>query len=285
MVEQALVSILIPTYNRKELVVRAIESGLAQTYQNIEIVVSDNCSPDGTVEFLNSKYAKNDKVKIYGSEENKGPVLNWVNCIEKCKGVYVKLLFSDDEIYPNHIEESLPYLIDNQDVGFVYSPTIIDMKVKKMLFYKTYKSSRKVPSAQLDKRFLLDSNVPVSPGAALFRRKDLKEGIKLSIPNKKGLDFQKYGAGIDLNVYFEMLRKYKYAYFVNETRSVFYASTSSFTINNNLDYYYKTVRLNYMKDRFNFFEDLFFRVLIQMKVTKVLNYFFSRTNKMDVSSN
>ena len=64
MAKNELVSILIQTYNRKKIVVKAIESALSQTYKNIEVIVSDNFSSDGTFEYLHSKYFENKKLEF-----------------------------------------------------------------------------------------------------------------------------------------------------------------------------------------------------------------------------
>ena len=140
---------MIPTYNRKKIVVKAIESALSQTYKNIEVIVSDNFSSDGTFEYLHSKYFENKKIKIYKNSKNIGPVLNWINCIDKCKGNYVKLLFSDDQISNNYVDETIRYLKDNTNIGFVFTPAIIKIKSKKKFFYKTYNKPIKIFSKNL----------------------------------------------------------------------------------------------------------------------------------------
>lgn len=279
MVTQELVSILIPTYNRKDLVVRAIESALAQTYKNIEVIVSDNCSEDGTVKFLQMLYGKNNKVRIFKNLKNLGPVKNWINCLNKCSGEYVKLLFSDDTIEYNYIEESVKFLSD-ESIGLVYSPVIIENNFKKRFYYQTYKKSMKILSRKIRDRFILDLNVPVSPGAALFRREDLLESIKLEIPNSKGKNFNLFGAGTDLNIYFEILKKYKYIYYLDSTRCYFFGHKSSFTISNNLDFYYKTVRLNHIIDTVNFPKNFIYSILIHLKITKIFNYLSPFFNKI-----
>ena len=174
-----LVSILIPTYNRKNKVEIAINSALSQTYENIEIIVSDNCSSDGTIDYIKGLYKNVKKVKIFENPVNSGPVNNWINCVENSSGEFSKLLFSDDTISANYIEKTIQILKSDKDIGFVYTPALIENSSRKRLFYNTYSTSRKIESSKIENRFLIDFNVPVSPGAALFRRSDLLENIKI----------------------------------------------------------------------------------------------------------
>jgi glycosyltransferase involved in cell wall biosynthesis len=267
-----LVSILIPTYNRKNKVEIAINSALSQTYENIEIIVSDNCSLDGTVDHIRDLYKNIKKVKIFENPINSGPVSNWINCVEKSSGRFTKLLFSDDTISANYIEETVRILKSDKDIGFVYTPSSIETSSKKRLFYNTYNTSRKIESSKIEIRFLIDFNVPVSPGAALFRRSDLLENIKTSIKNPKGKDFNTFGAGTDLNIYFELMNKYKYVYFSNETRAHFFGDNTSFTISNNLDYFYQTVRFNYLAKKKPSLKLIVIKLIVKLKITKLFNY-------------
>jgi glycosyltransferase involved in cell wall biosynthesis len=269
--KSSLVSILIPTYNRKYKVVNAINSALNQTYKNIEIIVSDNCSSDGTLEHLNKLYKNINNVKVIGNSINSGPVINWINCIENSSGEFSKLLFSDDTISPNFIEETIKLLKSDSDIGFVYSPVLIETSLRKRLYYNTYNSTRKLQSKKIENRFLIDLNVPVSPGAALFRRSDLLENILTFIENPRGEDFNVYGAGTDLNIYLRLMNKYKYIYFTNKTKSFFYGDNTSFTMNNNLDYYYQTVRLNYIRGGYSI-RKIIIKIIIKLKVTKIFNF-------------
>lgn len=91
-----LISVLIPTYNRKELLKRAIESVRLQDYKNIEIYVSDNASTDGTSEIMN-EYIKMDSRIIYNRrEENTGPLYNGSEAYSHLKGKYAIILCDDD---------------------------------------------------------------------------------------------------------------------------------------------------------------------------------------------
>jgi glycosyltransferase involved in cell wall biosynthesis len=102
--DQPLVSICIPTYNGADYIRHCIDSCIAQSYQNIEIIVCDDCSVDNTVNILNEYVSKNNKVKCFTNIKNVGLVNNWNRCIELSKGAWIKFVFQDDYIDPNCIE-------------------------------------------------------------------------------------------------------------------------------------------------------------------------------------
>lgn len=91
-----LVSVLILTYNRKKLLIRAIESVRSQDYENIEIYVSDNASTDGTFEIM-KEYMKIDNRIIYNKrDKNMGPLYNGSEAYSHLNGKYAILLCDDD---------------------------------------------------------------------------------------------------------------------------------------------------------------------------------------------
>ena len=90
-----LVSICIPVYNRRELIVKAVESCIRQSYQNIEVIIVDNCSTDGTYERLLADYGSFANIHVYQNVENLGPVRNWLKCLELSNGDFIKILFSE----------------------------------------------------------------------------------------------------------------------------------------------------------------------------------------------
>jgi len=94
-----LVSILIPTYNRAEYLGQAIDSALAQTYQNIEIIVHDDASTDNTPELLKRYHDK--RLRLIRTEDNHGMLGGWNYIVKKAKGEYLKFLASDDLLEPN----------------------------------------------------------------------------------------------------------------------------------------------------------------------------------------
>ena len=71
-----LVSVVITSYNRANLIEGAIQSALAQDYPNLEIIISDNCSTDNTDKVI-AKYLSNPKIRYYKNEQNIGMIPNF----------------------------------------------------------------------------------------------------------------------------------------------------------------------------------------------------------------
>ena len=193
---ETLVSILIPVYNREAMVGRAIESALGQTHENLEIIVGDNRSTDGTFSVATG-YARGDsRARIFQNDRNIGPVRNWRACLERATGQLVKFLWSDDWIDPDFIRRTLPYLRD-PDVAFAYSPVEIVDQGKTVLSYAAFPVDTVVDAEDFIRMAVFRENVPNSL-CALLRRLDAKTSLLLDIPNEDGLDFSLYGAGNDL---------------------------------------------------------------------------------------
>lgn len=229
-----LISILIPVYNRVNLIGPCIESALAQTFSNFEIIIVDNASTDGTWEKC-STYAQNDsRIRIFQNHTNIGPVRNWQRCIQVAKGKFGKILFSDDLIYPEFLEKTIS-LIEDSQVGFVFTTVEIGIGVTliKLVNNKAYqwkKASGKYGSPGFIKDTLLGKINLASPGAALFRINDLYKNLITQIPSPSFNDFAAHGAGPDLLLYLLTAITYPKIAFINEPLCFFRGHESSFTI-------------------------------------------------------
>lgn len=241
-----LVSILIPVFNREHLVGESIESALNQTYRNIEVIVVDNCSTDNTWQVLQQYASSDDRIRLFRNKENIGPVLNWKRCVNEAKGEYVKILFSDDLISSNYIEENLKLF--NRDVAFVLSGIQLFGKEKKdrLSNYehkKLFSSDEYLTMALLFNTF----RFPVSPGAALFRSIDVKRSLEVDIPNPWGLDFKKFGAGNDLLIFLYTATRYPMIRISEDTTAWFRFHNDSFTASNRLSLYYDYAKLHFIQ--------------------------------------
>lgn len=99
-----MISIAMTTYNGEKYLREQIVSILAQTVQDFELIVCDDCSKDLTKEIL-KEYQQNDKrIKVFWNDSNIGYKKNFEKAISKCKGEYIALSDQDDIWMPNHLE-------------------------------------------------------------------------------------------------------------------------------------------------------------------------------------
>ena len=228
-----LISILIPVYNRVNLIGPSIESALAQTYSNFEIIIVDNASTDGTWEKCRTYAQNNSRIRIFQNHTNIGPVHNWQRCIKEAKGDFGKILFSDDLIYPEFLEKTISLIKDPQ-VGLVFTTTqigrgIASIKLVTKNAYPWQESSGKYSSQDFIKDMLFSKMNLVSPGAALFRINDLYNNLITQIPSPSFNDFADHGAGPDLLLYLLTAITYQKIAFINEPLCFFRVHEDSFT--------------------------------------------------------
>ncbi len=115
-----LVSIIIPTYNRGNLISKAIDSILTQTYKNYEIIIVNDGSTDNTKEVI-GKYDE-DKIKYYQHAQNKGAAAAINTGIKNSNGDFISFQGSDDIWLPKKLEKEMNiFKKSNEKVGIVYS--------------------------------------------------------------------------------------------------------------------------------------------------------------------
>ncbi len=116
-----LVSIGLPTYNRPDCLARALGFLVSQTYKELEIIVSDNASPDKRVgEILKEFTRKDPRVKYYRQESNIGLLANTEFVLKKATGEYFTWLSDDDWRAPEFIAELVALLERNEDAGLAF---------------------------------------------------------------------------------------------------------------------------------------------------------------------
>lgn len=114
-----LVSVVIPTYDRAEFVLDAIESVLAQGYTDYEIIIVDDGSSDNTKDILSPLIRKN--IIKYYHQSNQGEASARNLGIAISRGEYIAFLDSDDLFEPEKLEVQVKYLLDHPEVGLVHS--------------------------------------------------------------------------------------------------------------------------------------------------------------------
>lgn len=116
---EPLVTIAIPTRNRVSLLPRALRSARAQSYANIEIVVSNNASTDGTPVFLSE--ISDAKVRVYHQESMLSMLGNYNFCLDKAVGEYFLLLSDDDWIDHDFVEKCIGRIHGKPNIKWVYT--------------------------------------------------------------------------------------------------------------------------------------------------------------------
>jgi len=102
------ITVFIPAYNREKYIGDAIESILAQTFTNYEILLIDDGSTDGTVDIMRSY--TDPRLRIIRNEKNLGIPKTRNKGIEHARGEYIAMLDSDDRAYPTRLEKQAAFM-------------------------------------------------------------------------------------------------------------------------------------------------------------------------------
>lgn len=216
------VSIVIPTFNRAALLPRAIDSALAQTLP-AEVIVCDHGSIDGTPAVA-ARYGN--AIRYIRRERDQGPIVCWREGVESASGELVHFNFDDDWSDAAFLERTVPLLRD--DVGFVYTRSLIHQSegTETRLMLRHPPGIR--PMAPLV-QFLLHEKLPISPGCALFRRRDVLKNLVAEVPGAQGRYGRNSGVGEDLLLFLLAALDYPYYGHVPEPLANFLAHPASIT--------------------------------------------------------
>jgi glycosyltransferase involved in cell wall biosynthesis len=117
---QPLVSILIPTHNRPDYAEEALRTALAQTWPNVEVVISDNSSDERTRERFAPHVEAHPNIR-YLRSPGLDPIDNFNNCFQAARGEFLSYLMDDDLFHPTKIERMMGAMLGNPNVGLVTS--------------------------------------------------------------------------------------------------------------------------------------------------------------------
>jgi len=276
---QPLVSIGIPTYNRPKGLVNTLEYLLNQTYKNVEIIISDNCSDEKhNIEQIISGYtAKYDCIRYYRQPENFGPEKNFEFVLTKATGKYFMWAADDDEWNPKFIEELANLLEKDEQFGFAFCnyEFIFDLNYLSGVRdnWGQLSLARDLKSFEDILRLTIKEEVPADLIYGLFRREIILESFLFSKNN--GL-LRYFGSDKILNLV--ILSKTRFTLSENMLYKVHVNSESASVsmhkgITSELNYrkgLFKTVA----KCKFNFFYKLKLLAIVSRAILEKYNLIF-----------
>src|SRR5262245_12848096 len=209
------VSICLPVYNGARYLGQAIESALAQTYADFELLIANDCSTDESFAIADS-FAKRDKrVKAWTNDRNLGHYPNYNACIERATGRYIKLFAQDDILHPQFLARILQVFEKNANVSLAATtrlwidadgkpiPATSEMDVK---LSKLYDQDKMVPGAEAITETLKEAtNWIGEPSNQMFRAEFIDGGFDTS--------FNQIG---DLEYNYRLLERGDYYYIADE---------------------------------------------------------------------
>jgi len=139
-IKEALVSVIVTTYDRQSYLKQALESAIRQTYRNIEIIVSDNCSPENPKALVES--FQDSRIQFWRNETNIGSFANAISAFKKARGKYVTILMDDDLWEEDFLEKLVLPLEENPDLALAFCDHYIINSNSEIDYLTTEKCTR-----------------------------------------------------------------------------------------------------------------------------------------------
>jgi len=160
------ISVVMAVYNGEKYLAEAIESVLAQTYQDFEFIIVDDSSTDSTASIIHQIMRTDRRVKTIKNEENVGLGVSLRIGIQKALGIYIARMDADDISQSDRLENQLKFLDSHPEIMVLGGDHIFIDSNGKLTGTLTYPKNPEVVRWNM----LLGSGMIVSNGAAMFRR-------------------------------------------------------------------------------------------------------------------
>ena len=205
--KKPLVSVIMPVYNAGDFLVQAIESILAQTYKNWELIAVDDRSSDDSYKILKA-YAKKDKrIQVYRNKSRLNVAANASFALSKAKGEYSARMDADDISYPKRFEKQVCYLLKHKNVILVGSQCEIINKDNEVIGFK------KFPRSFVKVKKMIFTSIPVQQPSIMINKNLLPKNFlwydkEFSVAEEIELLFKlfQYGKVVNLS---DTLLKYR----------------------------------------------------------------------------
>lgn len=116
-----LISVVIPAYNAEKTIEKSIQSAIGQTYSDLEVVIIDDCSQDGTVKIATDYAKTDDRIRVLQNQTNKGVAFSRNRGVEAAKGEWIAFLDSDDRWDMSKLEKQADLLEQNPSCSLCFT--------------------------------------------------------------------------------------------------------------------------------------------------------------------
>lgn len=204
------ISIITPAYNCEKYLKEAVDSVLAQTYNDWEMLIIDDCSSDGTLSCMKNLAKTDNRIKILRNEVNSGSAATRNRGIREATGEWIAFLDSDDLWNPDKLSMQMDVVKNNSDAEFIFSGSAFieddGMTIAHVLH---------VPG-KVNRRKLLGQNI-ISCSSVLIKRELM---LEFPMPEEDGIHE-------DFACWLEILKKVGYAYGVDEPLLIYRRAVAS----------------------------------------------------------
>lgn len=228
MATNPLVSVLVVTYNSDEYIEETLDSVKNQTYQNLELIVSDDGSTDNTISkvehWLSANKNRFVNTTVITVEKNTGVSANYNRGVKFCNGAWIKNVDGDDLLLPNCIEDNVQYVNEHTEVNVLFSDLMLwefDGKWVK----KPYNDSEKLKefgNLTCEEQLLSIAQYNVLPSQTCFVRTCL---LRENPYNEKYIGIEDYP------MWFHLIKNHNKVYFMDK-HTALYRVCESTTVSN-----------------------------------------------------
>jgi glycosyltransferase involved in cell wall biosynthesis len=183
------ISVCIPVRNGGEFLPLAVDSVLAQSFADVELIIVDNCSTDGTAAWVERKLPTAPAIRFFKNTADIGMVGNFNACLSHAEGDYIKFLCADDLLLPHCLHTMAKALDADPAVMLVAGGRrLIDEAGRKIATQKYAAEPRRVSGAEVINRCLFGKNYIGEPSAVMFRRTAAARGFQASLSHLMDLE-------------------------------------------------------------------------------------------------
>ena len=197
------VSVLVPVCNGEAFLAECLESILAQDFADMEILIADDASTDGSVALVERYAARDSRIRWWKNPGNLGLAQNWNGCLRAAKGEYIKYVHQDDKLLSPLAIQSMVRMLDNHtEVSLVSSMSQVLDECSRVIELRKCFEPGVMDGRQVIVRCLEQlSNMIGEPSVVMFRREQAARGYNEQLCHC-----------LDLDLWFHLLEQGRFAY-------------------------------------------------------------------------